>query len=193
MRTGSRWGRVARGWSAAAFATTAAAVSHTIAGGQAPGVFGVTASLVLSGFIATIAVGRRPSVLRLGIAMAASQVLFHGLFSTLGAPVLVDHTHTAMTMGADATAPHHAGAMWLAHAAAGLAAFVVYRYGEAAYLGLATTAALVLARLRRALLAEPLTLSPAAAPEFDIRVPALRSRLGFSLSRRGPPLGIAGA
>lgn len=193
MRMGSRWGRVARGWSAAAFATTVAAVSHTLAGGLAPSVFGIVASLVISGLVGTALAGSRLSSLRLAATMAISQLLFHGLFSSLGAPVTLTHAHAAMPIGLDAPAHHHAGTMWLAHAAAGLIAFLAYRFGEAAFFGLATTAALLLARLTRVLVPVVVTASRVRLAAIDARPSYLIPLVTSSLSRRGPPLGVAGA
>ena len=193
MRMDSRWGRVARGWSAAAFATTVAAVSHTLAAGQAPSEFGIVASLVISGLVGTALAGTRLSSLRLAATMAISQLLFHGLFSSLGTPVALTHSHTTMPVGLDAPAHHHAGTMWLAHAAAGLIAFLAYRFGEAAFFGLAATAALLLARLTRVLLPAVVTQSRVRLTAIDARPSSLIPLVSSSLSRRGPPLGVAGA
>jgi hypothetical protein len=193
MRMGSRWGRVARGWSAAVFATTVAAVSHTLAGGQAPSVFGVVASLVISGLVGTALAGSRLSAVRLAATMAISQLLFHGLFSSLGAPVTLTHSHAAMPVGLDAPAHHHDGTMWLAHAAAGLIAFLAYRFGEAAFFGLATTAALLLARLTRVLVPVVVTPSRVRVTPIGAQPSYLIPLLSSSVSRRGPPLGVAGA
>jgi hypothetical protein len=98
-----------------------------------------------------------------------------------------------MPIGLDAPAHHHAGTMWLAHAAAGLIAFLVYRFGEAAFFGLATTAALLLARLTRVLVPVTVTPSHVRLTAIDARPPYLIVLVSSSLSRRGPPLGTAGA
>ena len=94
----SRWARVARGTVAAAFATFVAAFSHTLAGGATPAPFGLAVSLVISAMICTTLAGRTVSLLRLAASVAASQILFHSLFSGLGTPVGVVHDMSSMTM-----------------------------------------------------------------------------------------------
>ena len=181
----SRWARVGRGASAAAFATVVAAVSHGSAGGSLSP-FGIAVAVLISTALCTILTGRTLSLARLAAAVAVSQLLFHGLFSGLGAPVAVAHSHLPPVLDASATA-HGDSAMWLAHAAAGGATIVVLRYAEIAFWGLAATARIFLARLVAVLAPVATWALPPAAPAW--RTPQLPA-VGFypsSLTQRGPP------
>ena len=81
----SRGARLARGWVIGAFATALAALSHAVAGGGTPSGLGSGhRASSFGGMLATLAVGRRPSLPRLAIAVGGSQLAFHALFSLLG-------------------------------------------------------------------------------------------------------------
>ena len=178
----SRWWRVARGGVVAAVATLVAACSHTLAGGVAPSAFGVLASLVLSVMLATLLAGRTLSLGRLAASVGLSQVLFHALFSGLGAPVSAGHSHSSTTLQlVDAAAPHHSPAMWFAHVAAGLATLVVLRHAETAFWGVERTARLLFARLLPVVVPRPV-----AAVEPIVVEPRLV--VLSSLRHRGPPV-----
>ena len=73
----SRLSRVARGGVAASVATWAALLSHVAAGGAMPGWLGVAVPLVLSVAVCTALAGRHLSLVRLAVAVTASQLLFH--------------------------------------------------------------------------------------------------------------------
>jgi len=186
----SRWARVARGSSAALFATLLAAFSHLIAGGDTPTLFGLGASLLLSAALCTLLTTRTLSLSRLVIAMGASQVMFHSLFSTLGNPIAVAHEHSA-AMPLDA-APHAHSAMWLAHVVAGALTILAFRYGESAFWSLAIIARLFFARLLgfTAPVLTPVVRLVAACTE-----PMMRplSELLSPMRHRGPPVECAGA
>ncbi|MEP6481833.1 MAG: hypothetical protein ABJA94_07490 [Rhodoglobus sp.] len=184
----SRWARVARGGAAASFATFVACLSHTFAGGPTPSVFGVVASLVLSLAICTLLTGRSLSTWRLAIAIALSQAMFHGLFSTLGTPIPVKHVHSAVQGALDATGGmHHSPTMWLAHAAAGLITLVAFRHAEAAFWGVRDTALLLLGRLFS--LPAPVPAWSLPSLPMVIVTPPLADRVFLtSLLRRGPPM-----
>ncbi len=181
----SRWARVARGWAAAVFATVVAALSHVLAGGEAPTVFGLGASLLLSTVLCTALTGRTLSIVRLTVSMAASQVMFHSLFSSLGTPVAVGHHGTDTVMLAD-VASHAHSTMWLAHAAAGAITILAFRYAEVAFWGLAATARLFLARLLAFVAPVPAT---PCTPIFPSREPVLLPlrELLSPMRHRGPP------
>lgn len=185
----SRWARVARGWSAAGFATLVAAVSHTLAGGQAPSAFGVVVSLVLSATACTLLAGRTVSLTRLTISIGLSQILFHALFSGLGSPIAAEHVHGTMTMLDVSPMPGHAGGMWLGHIAAGLVTIVVFRNAEAAFWGLAETARLALGRLLPIVVVSPVR-SVVRRPLELIWIPRAMLEVLSSMRHRGPPLGI---
>ena len=192
MSLDSRWGRVARGWAVASFATVTAAVSHGIAGGASPTIFAIAVSLVLSGTVATLLAGRSLSLVRVALSIGISQVLFHGLFSGLGAPTAVGHAHGSIGQAdAVAGAPHDT--MWLAHVVAGLITFVVYRYGETAFWGIARIAALAFALLVRVLV--PVVPAPTRAARSDsgVVVPRVARVQLSSMRHRGPPLAVRAA
>lgn len=177
---------MARGWSAAAFAILAAAVSHTLAGGGAPTPFALLVSLVIAGAVCTVLTGRGLSRLRLAASVAVSQALFHGVFSALSTPVSTRHQMGVMVMDAT-TGGHAAATMWLGHAAAALITIVVFTYAEAAFWGLATTARLFFARLLA--LADGLARRIAGHERgVDLAwVPPALTRLLSPMRHRGPP------
>lgn len=183
----SRWARVARGTAAAAFATFVAAFSHWLAGGSAPSPFGVAVSLVVSIMVCTMLTGRALSTWRLTAAVGLSQLLFHGLFSGLATPVVVEHSMTAM----DAPMAHlHAEpTMWLAHAAAALVTVLALRFGERGFWGAIGTARLFLARLLPVVV--PVLHVPRPLVAVDRRfVPRDLALLLSPMRHRGPPVGL---
>ena len=184
----SRWARVARGITAAAFATFVAAFSHALAGGSAPSYFGVGASFVISAMICTILAGRTLSVVRLGVSICASQLLFHALFSGLGTPAPAHHDMTVMV---DAAVPHlHAApTMWAAHAVAAVITVIAFRFGEQSFWGVAGTARLLLARLLVAVVPTLHVPRPVVAGERRF-VPRDLSLLLSPMRHRGPPVGL---
>ncbi|CAN5168256.1 hypothetical protein BH09ACT5_BH09ACT5_15980 [soil metagenome] len=186
----SRWARVARGAAAAAVATFVAAFSHWLAGGVAPSLFGVGVSLLISVMACTMLTGRTLSTWRLAVGVGLSQALFHGLFSGLGTPVLVEHSMTAM----DAPLPHlHAApTMWLAHLAAALVTVAALRFGERAFWGVIRTARLLLTRLL--VIVVPVLRVP--RPVVVVRQRFLPRDLALLLSsmrHRGPPAELLAA
>ena len=183
----TRWARVARGTAAAGFATFVAAFSHVAAGGSAPSLFGMAAALVISTMLCTVLTAAAPSLWRLTISVAGSQLLFHFLFSGLGAPVAVTHDMTAMTT----IAPVHTHAdssMWLAHLVAGVITLLALRYAERAVLALVRTAGLLLVRLFGIGLVAPRSVArrvpPVSSPDAVIALSVLHSAMRY----RGPPL-----
>ena len=187
---GSRWARVARGWSAAAFAILAAAVSHTIAGGSSPTPFALMVSLVIAGAVCTALAGRQLSRIRLAVSVAVSQALFHGVFSSLGTPIAARHQMGSMAMDV-ATGSHAATTMWLGHAAAALITIVALRYAERAFWGLAHTATLVFTRVLALVAATPpVSCAPQRAVEHAWE-PLAATRLLSPMRHRGPPAALS--
>ena len=181
----TRAARAARGATVAVVATTVAAFSHTVADGVAPSLFGILASLVISIAACTLLTGRTLSLPRLAVSVGVSQLLFHGLFSTLGTPVPVGHQHTPVLADAGTAAAH--GDMIVAHLAAGLITLVALRHAERAFWGLRDVARLLFARLTIA--AAALLLAP-HRPRPAVPAPTPWRDLGvlFSPMRyRGPP------
>lgn len=192
----SRGARVARGGIAAAVATFVAAFSHTLAGGVGPSVFGLGASLVISVAVCTVLAGRTLSIARLTASVAVSQLLFHSLFSGLGAPVVASQnmaSHDMAAMVVDAPTHLHAEPeMWAAHSVAALVTVLALRFGERAFWGLADTARLLLARL----LFAPVLLfvAPRTPRAADRRfLPRDLALLLSPMRHRGPPLEHAAA
>jgi hypothetical protein len=188
--------RLARGWLVGAFATGVAAVSHTLAGGYRPDGLGLAAGLVFSGMLATLAIGRRPSLPRLVIAVVGSQLAFHVLFSLLGggAPSSPDPTampgmqmgHVAVTAPAGLGHVDHLAdpSMWIAHAVAGALTILFLRRVERAMWEIARRLVVRLLRFARPIVA----VRPGRAP-LAPRPRVLPSGLHVAvLPLRGPPL-----
>lgn len=187
----SRASRVARGWIAGSFATGIAAVSHGLADGIAPSALSLLVAFVFAGVLGTLAVGRRPSLPRLAVVVAGSQLAFHLVFSFLtpgGTAPAAGH-HAVPELLAPAIAHHGAApGMWFAHALAGVATLVFLVRAERALWGL----------LRDALRAATIARIPAVAAPVIVRVPlaaAPRHPVSFSflsvVSHRGPPVSFA--
>ncbi|MGO3886786.1 MAG: hypothetical protein ACTJHU_10860 [Mycetocola sp.] len=81
----ARQSRLARGLTAATVATYVALSFHVLAGGEPPAIAGTVVPLILASAVCVPLAGARWTPLRLGFAVAVSQLLFHQLF-TLGTP-----------------------------------------------------------------------------------------------------------
>jgi len=204
MPTAARAQRLARGWIVGLVATTAAAVSHSVAGGYRPGALSFGTALIFAGMLGTLVIGRRPSLPRLSAAVGVSQFAFHLLFSTLGsgggsAARIVGSGMPGMTMSGAPTiaAPVAMGGhdhladpgMWIAHAIAAALTILFLRRAEGAVWTMLTRLGRIVATLLTRVLV------PAASGEVPhlptrpnlSRLPAERV-LVASASRRGPPL-----
>jgi len=204
MPTAARAQRLARGWIVGLVATTAAAVSHSVAGGYRPGALSFGTALIFAGMLGTLVIGRRPSLPRLAAAVGVSQFAFHLLFSTLGsgggsAARIVGSGMPGMPMTDAPTiaAPvamnghdHLADpGMWIAHAIAAALTILFLRRAEGAVWTMLTRLGRIVATLLTAVLV------PAASGEVPhlptgpnmSRRPAERVPVA-SASRRGPPL-----
>ena len=189
----SRVSRVARGWIAGSFATGVAAVGHGLVDGSAPSALAIVVGLVFAGLLGTLAIGRRPSLPRLAIVVAGSQVAFHLVFSWLTPGTAVPTGHHGMSSLVAQSAPSVAPAvahhgtdpwMWAAHTVALLATVAFLRHAELALWNL----------LREALeLVVVRTLAIAARPAMVRTRPSDAPRHPFALlffsvvTRRGPP------
>lgn len=135
--------RTLRGVVAAAFSTFVALFSHIVGGGMMPGVLGIVVPLVFSVFISVLLAGRRLSLFRLTLSVAASQYLFHTLFvlgtaqgvasssavgghAVHGAPVVIDAAALPMSHGVLA-GPE----MWFAHGIAAVVTIATLHWAEA--------------------------------------------------------------
>ncbi len=195
----TRWMRVARGTLAAFVSTFVAAFSHAVAGGPLPGFTGLALCFAFSWLVCIALTGRRWHRMRLGASIAASQAMFHLLFSTLGGGtasiahaggVVAGHDHGApLVLAAVVGHAHPAGDMLLAHLAAAIVTFLALAFGE-------RSAATIIALARRALVSL-LPCMPQLAPESaEVLLTAVRlhadpprtRRLEFAeLRHRGPP------
>ncbi|WP_105805257.1 hypothetical protein [Leucobacter massiliensis] len=210
--------RAARAWRGAAgagIATVLAASSHGLAGGSISW-FAVIATVILALPLCTVLAGRIGSLWRLGIAVAGSQFMYHGLFSWIGGPAgatapasatpaeaLSPHAaHLGLASGADALGSAALGtpalaaapavdasacaAMWFGHAVAAMLTIALLHRGERAFLALI--------RLIRRALPAPRILAPQPArrslPALTSWAPVVSARtrlLAAVISHRGPP------
>jgi hypothetical protein len=189
----SRASRVARGWIAGSFATGVAALSHGLADGSAPSPVALGLAVVFAGLLGTFAIGRRPSLVRLGVVVAGAQVAFHLVFSWLTPGTATDSGHHgAATLLGPAVAHHGTDPwMWAAHAVALVATLAFLRKAELALFELVRDRVLqAVATVTRtpAIAARPprVRTSSATAPRHPV-LPFLK----FVVSHRGPPVAAA--
>lgn len=197
----SRQLRVLRGAAASGVATVLAAVSHTIGGATAPHPLLVLSLAALLTPAAALLVGRRPARHRIAITVVFAQVVFHGLFTLLGAPVIVDaavvpvgHVHDlSMLLGVQQAAPDGGAAaagIWMltAHLIAAAATCALLWHGEHL---LRSIAGWVRAVLRRAI---TIALRCPAAPALAVPAPSgsVFSAPCDHIRRRGPPVAHRG-
>jgi len=201
----TRWARFTRGWIVAVVATFVASVSHTVGGGSGPGLLPIVISLAFAGMICIVLAGRTLSLWRGALAVLASQMIFHALFSLGGSggalspdaiAASATHQHALLpgiieatgTVGGHA-AEHDGATMWLAHLVAAIVTIAALRVGERAFWGLFETARLIIRALFQpgpAVLApDVVRCHPTAA--LVSSAPDLRVLLS-SVRRRGPPL-----
>lgn len=186
----SRWVRVARGMTAAGFATFVAALSHTLGGDAAPSMLAIVATVVISAAICTLFAGRTLSTWRLAASIALSQALFHGVFSALGMPVAAAHAHSrliTLPTTPALTHLHDGGAMWIAHAVAALVTIVAFLHAERAFWGISDTARLFFAWLFAAIVPVVPTAGPARILTVRRYVAHDLSVLLSTMRHRGPP------
>jgi len=209
--------QLARGAAAAAVALFLAAFSHGVAAGEAPGWPGFALAVFVALVVSVALVGRRSSPVRVVLATAASQLVFHLLFSVGaggggGALLRVsgDAHHPTVTVLPDASgvAPAPGGAVaGTAAAAAGhghtdaamlaghlLAWLVTVAYllavEAAAWRALRRAARAVLARVvgeASALAAVPAPAGPLVQPRARDRARLRGRQLIAQLRHRGPP------
>lgn len=189
----SRASRVARGWMAGAFATAIAGLSHGLADGGSPSALALGAAFVFAGLLGTFAIGRRPSLPRLAVVVAGSQVAFHLVFSALTPGTATGGSHHGGAAILDAGVAHHGTDpwMWAAHGVALVATLLFLRKAELAVFELLREAVLevVATVIRRPALGERPTIlrtSSGAAPRHPFLV-----FLMFVVSHRGPPSAAA--
>ena len=198
----TRWARFARGWIVAAVSTFVAALSHTVGGGAVPGLLAVVVSLAFAGIVSIALSGRTLSTWRLTAAVLVSQLIFHGLFSlgsAGGALVTTDAASAhANHAGGIAVAELPAGTMsgtdhglmmTLAHIVAAVVTVIALRFGERAFWGLFTTAAVALTALVKVIVLTPIPNIPRSIPALSAFLPPRDLLVLLSPMRhRGPPV-----
>lgn len=154
--TESRKPAVVRGFAASSLAIFVALAGHVSGGGQMPAALGILVPWVFSFMISVLLAGRRLSLIRLGISVAVSQLLFHTLFvlgtiTPSGPPV--PHVH-----GAPLVLPPMSGvpvvvtadaSMWLGHGVAALLTVAALHRGERLILAVRDLAVQLVRWLRR--------------------------------------------
>lgn len=191
--------RVARGTLAALVSTFVAAFSHAVAGGPLPGTAALALCFVFSWLVCIALAGRRWPRMRLAASVAASQVMFHFLFASLGsgttaalpaAGISLGHDHGApLVLGPVADHTHAAGDMWLAHLVAAIVTFVALAFGERSATAVVDAARRLVVSLfpRMPQLAADSAVAQVAAVRVRASRPRIR-RLEFTVLRhRGPP------
>lgn len=205
----TRWARFARGWIAAIVSLFVASCSHALAGGALPATAGLALCLAFSAAVCVLLAGKTLSLARLSLAVALSQLLFHGLFSLLtttpGTPVPagagMHHGAGSMVLelgSATSSAPSVAAMsadadlrMWIGHAIGALVTIAALGFGERAFWGLLRLARLCISHSIARIVDS--VVPPRTAPSRRLiptdRPSAVIPRaLVFSIHRhRGPP------
>lgn len=195
VRRNERRAHVGRACIIACAAVLVAALSHMLAGGNAPAFFAIVASIIVALPLTLLLTRRALGVAGTFIAVALTQFLFHSLFVYLGTgdassrePLPAHAEHFGMVQEFVPVLPDEAGptvAMWLSHLVAAIATVWVIRRGEVA-----------LGRVARLLIrvfwpALTLTLKPATGPVLGaMRTPVHTPRSvhpSDAHAHRGPP------
>ena len=198
----TRWARFARGWIVAGFSTFVAALSHTLGGGAVPGLLAVVVSLAFAAIVSIGLSGRTLSTWRLTAAVLVSQLIFHGLFSlgsAGGTLVTTDaasaHANHAGSIAVSAlpagtmSGTDHGLMMTLAHVLAAVVTVIALRFGERAFWGLFSTAAVALTALVKVIVLTPIPNIPRSIPALSTFLPPRDLLVLLSPMRhRGPPV-----
>jgi len=198
----TRWARFARGWIVAVVSTFVAALSHTVGGGAVPGLLAVVVSLAFAGIVSIALSGRTLSTWRLTAAVLVSQLIFHGLFSlgsAGGTLVTTDaasaHANHAGSIAVSAlpagtmSGTDHGLMMTLAHVLAAVVTVIALRFGERAFWGLFSTAAVALTALVKVIVLTPIPNIPRSIPALSTFLPPRDLLVLLSPMRhRGPPV-----
>jgi len=194
-----RGARAGRGLLAAAVATFAASVSHSVADGEPAPWLGILLALTLSTPVCVALARRRFSWVRLSLAIGASQFAFHGLLLVgvgmdgAAAALPGGHAHGAAAIApvladaAPAVAPSHTDpGMWIAHAIAAAVTILAFGLGERALRALLALSGWSLAA--RLVTWRPAPVAPRLPAPVGRVFAAHRFELSSVVRRRGPPL-----
>ena len=193
----ARPARSVRGWSVTLLAGVLTAALHASAGGGFPAPAVMLLAVLLAGLFSTLLVGRTPSRPSLAAAVAAGQLTFHTVFTTLGdstgvtlfpSPHAGHAGHATLVAGVSAhqAADHSGPGMLLAHAVAGLVSALLLAHSERALAAMKRTAALTLRRLTGEPAPLPLPCHRAVRISAAPGMARTAAVLG-SLRYRGPP------
>ena len=190
--------QLSRAGLASAFAVATAAVSHTIAGGQAPSILALALSLVLATLVSIPLVGKSASLFRIAATVLFGQMVLHGLYAMFPASLasslslsVPSHNHEMVHSGmpGDLVSADSAPGTWMivAHVLAAVVTVVVLRNAE-----LAMGILRVIGRLIVAAFTVPTGVAAIAVPRANA-LATFESKLSLSffpsgIHRRGPPL-----
>ncbi|PFG30419.1 hypothetical protein [Paramicrobacterium agarici] len=191
---GQRGIRALRGTIAAAVSTFIAATSHGLADGHPPSFFAVSVAVTASVFVCIALAGKTLSRSRLALAVALSQLAYHGMFAFAPSGGTVDsrgigahaqHLAGPIELTAGGVAHVHGTGMWLAHVAAAIVTTIALAKGEQVVRGLLATLRLAVAALCEA--PAPVMIPPVASMIPDAVASRRASAVVPSCSERGPP------
>jgi len=193
--------RAVRGAAASLTTILLAATAHTLAGAGAPSPLLIAIAALLTMPLGVALVGRRPSVVRTGTAVAGAQLAFHTLFavfddadavSYMPPPGLAGHAAAhampTMTMLHTAASAHDmrpGSPMVLAHVFAAVVTVILLHHGERMLRALGRG---ILRLLPRLVAAPPRPPVRRQTSPVVVRVARRTAVMATALSRRGPPL-----
>jgi hypothetical protein len=199
----TRWARLARGWIAAIVSLFVAACSHALAGGALPATAGLALCLAFSGVACVFLAGKTLSHARLSVAVALSQLLFHGLFSLLAdtplsttVPVGPGIHHGDMMVRQLGTASSAFPVMnvdaelwmWAGHACGAIVTIAALSFGERTFWALVRLTQLFISRILDTVYPAETPLLVGSGQDHCAQV-STACALIFSIHRlRGPPL-----
>lgn len=173
--------RVLRGTAAASVSTFIALFAHSAVSSHAVSWQGILGPLILSMFVCIALAGRNLTLPRLALAVGASQLAFHALF-TWGTPGSADAATTSDVL-------HTGVAFWIAHSIAAIVTVIILHRGESAVVKLARLISWTFTRFARALALRSVT-DPehrtTLATYFTWVRPDQRHLVG-AVVHRGPP------
>jgi hypothetical protein len=190
--------QLSRAGLASAFAVATAAVSHTIAGGQAPSILALALSLVLATLVSIPLVGKSASLSRIAATVLIGQMVLHGLYAMFPASMasslnvgMPSHNHEMVLSGlpGDLVRAEGAPGTWMivGHVLAALVTVFVLRNAE-----LSLSILRAIGRLIVAVFAVPtgvvdISVKRAYSPATGASSQSL-SFFPSDIRRRGPPL-----
>lgn len=153
----SRVAALVRGWTIATCATMLGAASHGLAGGELPHPLVWALCTSLSAMVSVFIAGRGLGRLPLALAVAASQGIYHLIFSGhhgahMSSVSGAGHAHHAVVQQVNVVTVAHEPAswgMWASHLVAAILTFAVLSRGEQALMRLVRLVELCLERLWR--------------------------------------------